>query len=83
MSAIAVTDEGQKKALLLHTVGVNCVGSVEGANCTFIAKPPKFKIEFEKCSVMMTADMGASCSIIVERTYANKFKGVKKCHDNA
>ena len=31
------------------TVCDGCVSSVEGTKCTFVAKPPKFKIEFEAC----------------------------------
>ena len=34
-----------------------------------VAKPPKFRVGFKQCSVTMTADSGASCSIIVENTF--------------
>lgn len=67
-----------------NTEGDVCESSIHGVyNSTFVAKPPKFKIEFEKCSVMMTADSGASCSLIDESTFQNKFKSVRleTCHD--
>ena len=46
-----------------------------------VVKPPKFKVGFKDCSVTMVADSGASCSIIDEKTFKNKFKGIQleKC----
>ena len=34
-----------------------------------VPKPPKFRVHFKQCSVTMTADSGASCSIIDENTF--------------
>ena len=36
-----------------------------------VAKPPKFRVGFKQCSVTMTADSGASCSIIDGNTFRN------------
>ena len=46
-----------------------------------VAKPPKFSVGFKQCSVTMTADSGASCSIIDENIFRQKFKGthLEKC----
>ena len=46
-----------------------------------MVKPPKFKVGFKQCSVTMTADSGASCSVIDDNTFRHKFKGthLEKC----
>ena len=51
------------------TVRNGCVCIVYGTNCAFVAKSSKFNIELEKFSVMMTADSGASCCLIEQRTF--------------
>ena len=67
-----------------------CVESVDMSHATMcgefdvnalVAKPPKFRVHFKQCSVTMTADSGASCSIIYENTFRQKFKGthLEKC----
>ena len=46
-----------------------------------MAKPPKFRVGFKQCSVTMTEDSGASCSIIDGNTFRQRFKGIhlEKC----
>ena len=67
-----------------------CVESVDMSHDTMcgefdvnalVAKPPKFRVDFKQCSDTMTADSGASCSIIDDNTFRQKFKGtyLEKC----
>ena len=80
-----------KNGEYVFVIGDNmCVESVNMSHDTMcgefdvnalVAKPPKFRVDFKQCSVTMTADSGASCSIIDENTFRQKFKGtnLEKC----
>ena len=77
-------EHGQQKIKFVNEIDENVV--LDNNDYVFmvdghVAKPPKFNVQFDECSVTMIADSGASCSIIDEKTFKCKFNHTKleKC----